>query len=544
MPKLFGEYWFGIENSRISENLARLGLCVEQGDGLRVLRRAIDVIISESGKKDDFAYTGYSVADFDTMSERWSQEHRNTWQTWIESVEIKAYFERDLEKLKIQNFTDYTWPKPQPKLYSGLRQYIKDLPFEVANAKQWLSTLENSAKLGVSGVELEWSGLADWLKQQAGPLTRKMLLLHLRDFKYAINLCYQSSDAYQPLVTFEETCKLIKDPRHPLHQKGRGYAVIRYHNRTLGFKVAMEKRASLFRDNILWVLLDHRGKLVKDGQRMPLVFADPQTAMQRAKSIAARMPNVKGTTKTQTKWEAYKLPGGERYTEWLLTLPNFPKHYYSSHFSIRNLLAHIRTTERRDTNGKRLLFIEELQSDWNQQGRQYGFQMQDKLGGKIPMNPFHLCWHETALKAMLILAAQNGFDGLSWANAKFHQERFPNARASGLEKFYNDILPETLKRICKNWEVPLEETTIKTMSRDYAIHHKKTRWYVVKTTNYTPVTSALENADIAQILLDEYRSEVEEIVTAIYLTDAMREELKDRGLPVLGSYRRSTNQGG
>lgn len=536
MPRLFGGYWFGIQNERISENLARLGLRLDHDDALRALRRAVDVVISETGKNDDYAYTGYSIADFDTMADRWPAEHRDIWRAWIESDDVKAYFVRNLEQLRRSNLTDYTWPQPQPRLYSGLRQRIEDLPFEIAEASKWLSTLENSAKLGVSGIELEWSGLAAWLKQQSGPLSRKAVLTHLRDFRYAIQLCHQSSDAYQPLVLFEETCKLIKGQRHPLRQKGRGHAVIRYHNRTHGFKVVMDKRASLFLNNILWVLLDHRGRLVKDGQRLPLVFDDPQSAMQRARSIAAQIPNVKGTTKTLTKWDAYSLPGGERYTEWLLTLPNFPKHYYSSHFPIRNLLAHIRTTERRDTAGRRLLFIEELQSDWNQQGRRYGFQSQDKLGGKVPLNPFHLCWHETAIKAMLILAAQNGFDGLAWANARFHQERFPNASASGLGKFYDDILPKTVRRLCKNWGAPLDETRIKTMSRDYAIRHNGRNWSVVKTSSYMPVSSALETLELAEKLLDQYRREVDETVPVVFLTSSMRVELKDRGLSALGSY--------
>ncbi len=42
------------------------------------------------------------------------------------------------------------------------------------------------------------------------------------------------------------------------------------------------------------------------------------------------------------------------------------KPYYSSHWDEKNILAHIRFNERTDAGGKRVLFIEEIQSDWQQ----------------------------------------------------------------------------------------------------------------------------------------------------------------------------------
>lgn len=47
--------------------------------------------------------------------------------------------------------------------------------------------------------------------------------------------------------------------------------------------------------------------------------------------------------------------------------------FQSSHWDEPNIVAHIRFNERTDADGKRVLFIEEIQSDWAQRGRKDGF---------------------------------------------------------------------------------------------------------------------------------------------------------------------------
>jgi hypothetical protein len=76
------------------------------------------------------------------------------------------------------------------------------------------------------------------------------------------------------------------------------------------------------------------------------------------------------------------LPGGENYSELVLKLPEGSlkggeSEYFdapSGHrFPEDNILAHIRFTERTDADGKKMLFLEEVQSDWNIAGRESGF---------------------------------------------------------------------------------------------------------------------------------------------------------------------------
>lgn len=125
---------------------------------------------------------------------------------------------------------------------------------------------------------------------------------------------------------------------------------------------------------------------------------------------------------TATKFGQYVLPGGKNYRELLLTMPErtttisrfkvvnasgativatdnrdeadryvrrFPdddltvvedhitnrsdKDFHGGHFDQPNVLAHVRFNERTDADGKRVLFIEEIQSDWHQKGRRQGY---------------------------------------------------------------------------------------------------------------------------------------------------------------------------
>lgn len=53
--------------------------------------------------------------------------------------------------------------------------------------------------------------------------------------------------------------------------------------------------------------------------------------------------------------------------------------FQSTHWQEPNVLVHLRMNTRRDAEGRKLLFIEELQSDWGQRGKKLGFQEPTEL---------------------------------------------------------------------------------------------------------------------------------------------------------------------
>ena len=139
--------------------------------------------------------------------------------------------------------------------------------------------------------------------------------------------------------------------------------------------------------------------------------------------------------------------------------------YRSGHWKEANILAHVRYNERTDADGKKVLFIEETQSDWMQDGRKYGFQAiiddsdvatwwldegganeetpfsdltiseqsdarirykSETLYGdrSVPNAPFKTSWPILVMKRMIRHAAENGFDSIAWTTGEQQNERY------------------------------------------------------------------------------------------------------------------------
>jgi hypothetical protein len=206
-----------------------------------------------------------------------------------------------------------------------------------------------------------------------------------------------------------------------------------------------------------------------------------------------------GPSTNTPKFGKWQVAGGNNYRELLFTLPveyaplqtsagkeygRYPVNAFrGSHWEEPNVFAHIRFNERTDSKGRRVLFIEEVQSDWHQKGRKEGYRIEptkeyaknlgysvysaiSNLGTKayfiagdyktdkrlpaigfdteseawtallehiknnrfsnaVPDAPFKKTWHELALKRMVRWAAENGFDEIAWTTGKQQAERYP-----------------------------------------------------------------------------------------------------------------------
>ena len=52
--------------------------------------------------------------------------------------------------------------------------------------------------------------------------------------------------------------------------------------------------------------------------------------------------------------------------------------FSSSHFDEPNILVHLRMDTRLDSEGRKVLFLEEVQSDWGQKGKKEGFEIKEE----------------------------------------------------------------------------------------------------------------------------------------------------------------------
>ena len=154
-----------------------------------------------------------------------------------------------------------------------------------------------------------------------------------------------------------------------------------------------------------------------------------------------------------TKYSEYTLPGEKKnYTELLMTLPERaggergPKgwadtagntadteNFRTSHFEEPNILAHVRFDERTDSAGNRVLFVEEVQSDWHQKGKKVGYgDIRAELEAK--MKPLEESWFRL-LKELLRKDDLGGHENIADA-------AIDAARPEGTPG--NDYSPETV----------------------------------------------------------------------------------------------------
>ena len=260
-------------------------------------------------------------------------------------------------------------------------------------------------------------------------------------------------------------------------------------------------------DEIKWMGLDDflKGKQNVTRQEVQDYIANNRVDVQEVKSKIPRLPGEEMPGDEGAflpNFAQWQLPGGENYRELLLTMPtnisrynkyaaslrakygeggfsNLPltdiersrldkfyesedlPSYESSHFPGQpNILAHLRVNDRVDADGKKMLLIEEVQSDWHQAGRDRGYKTKQNLenwynqnkldtdppfaslnseqistiernrnagmGGDtgVPDAPMKDTWYQLALKRAIQHAAENGYDRIGLTTGSRQASRF------------------------------------------------------------------------------------------------------------------------
>ncbi len=320
--------------------------------------------------------------------------------------------------------------------YSPLTRAVEGLKQETAPAQQWIATIAKQA--GVKVDELEATGLTDWLQMKSGKVTKSEILSFLGDNGVQV----QEVTRTTPGGAAADAAVIAS--KH-------GYSVEE----------------------------DYGDVVFVNANDEPVDFDDLPQAMR---------DELGRSSSGLSKYDKYTLPGGKDYRELLITLPNsvseqiadlqrrraaieepyqrrgedLPESvmpewrkinskmrelqdkrsddYSSSHWDEKNVLAHVRFDERTDADGKKVLFINEIQSDWGQEGKKKGFGRvatgefvtPPQVPGMpteplpvfregVPAAPFVTktdAWVALAIKRMIRYAAENGFDRVAFINGQ------------------------------------------------------------------------------------------------------------------------------
>jgi hypothetical protein len=316
--------------------------------------------------------------------------------------------------------------------YSKMQQVIESKMSTISSKDQVYSIIRNN---GVKQDEIKWSGLNDYLKDKDKVNKRELL-----DFLRMNEL------------TIQET------------EKGKLSSISNWRDYVINGNDLTKLELSLDRDG--W--LDDNGYLnfIDDnGEDMSRFFWSKYDGVFSDKLFDA-------ANKNPTKYSNYQLPDGKNYREMLFQLPlKIVEQYTSSHWDEPNILAHVRLNDRKDSQYNNVLFVEEIQSDWHQEGRKtmykseyesfkkpfvdflnekgvkaqndsislgmlinagasYEMQRQFELfmkkikGYPVPDAPFQKTWHEFVLKRLIRYAAENGYDYISWTSGKQQNKRY------------------------------------------------------------------------------------------------------------------------
>lgn len=355
-------------------------------------------------------------------------------------------------------------------------------------AAQMRQAIEAFQKKGeFKAEELEWSGLPEWLDAQTGTVTRDDILDVLTQNSIEVRDVVLSDQA-----PIEWSAERQRDGMWQVRGNGT---------------------------DIDTVIADTEQEAIDQVKNSP-----------NLDDLLADYPDTQPAGRA--KFAAYQLPGGTNYREVLLTLPGaesredaikrrdaaaaaimaapgypeglFPTRmgawaeenapelfrewadassaangrptesnkntFQSGHFQQPNIIAHVRLNDRTDANGNKVLFVEEVQSDWHNEGRKHGYQAGDLLidgktagewqdeaarrfdagdvagmqeaskkartlrdrardrglrdGRAVPDAPFKQSWPMLAMKRVLRMAVEGGYDSVAWVTGEQTQDRY------------------------------------------------------------------------------------------------------------------------
>lgn len=293
------------------------------------------------------------------------------------------------------------------QFYSQMRNFL-DAKLTSGPAQNIKAQIEAWAKKGeYKQEELEWSGLSDWLGNQEGKVTKQAVMDYLDQNRVVIEEVVKGGDDMGALV--REKFDRDFDWDEWLYETKKEEAQIAWEDRT----------------HIVWDSLDKGKNEYKDFEdfQEDVTFLKKEFVFNRVdiekyideamdandgmvSDISEEIENDFDAAMIRARMQSNGIDYGDI------------KKYKSSHFDEPNILAHIRMNERTGPNGEKVLFIEEVQSDY----------AQDKRKGKdVPNAPFINktgSWAMLAFKKMVRYASENNFDQIAWTDGATQAERY------------------------------------------------------------------------------------------------------------------------
>jgi len=335
---------------------------------------------------------GLPIKDFKTEKDanKWLYDKKET-------VPEKEYYEStiDYSVKPIEQIKTATVMEETPAMIWKAPEIIKNAPMEIAQGKQWNGILK---KAGVSPKELDDTSLGPFLEIQHPntKFTKAQLLEEFDNLAPKIEVLAtgnreQGKYLQSILTKFNSVRESISD------FSGKDQGVLN------SFTGILEKAAGAKTDTQLNVIANQVNKLMKQAYGVDNALMSDQIPAIR--QIPAPIRSIFGDMQElfKTRGAAHKfskrpshagdqvLPGGVNYREYMFkytpnalrfTEPTYtPGHTFDFSDEVaKNAFVHTRISDRTDNFGRKLLFVEEIQSDMHQkpqkairEGRESGY---------------------------------------------------------------------------------------------------------------------------------------------------------------------------
>ena len=359
-------------------------------------------------------------------------------------------------------------PKSDIGFYSQLEAAVQPLQNK-GTGQQYLAQIQKSA--GVKPEEIQWTGLDTFLQGRQS-VTKTEIQDYLNANRVDVQeVRLEASTGQRIPLTNEEQARL-NVLREREQTEGLGGRESEEYSDLLNKEIAFEEfyDKTRFSDYTLPGGENYREILLTLPQKS---VGDVKAAEQTRDTLARQ------TADLMEEWKrlSEEMPGDPRVVELYGRLSETRRArdqavvdarelrksaesqtYRSTHFDQPNILAHLRVNDR-TVDGKKTLFVEEIQSDWHQAGRKKGYKIStdkwnelsnlyqkeltgplsqkeidriaelEKLGEQtsresVPDAPFKTSWHELSLKRAIQEAAEKGYDQIAFTTGKTQAERY------------------------------------------------------------------------------------------------------------------------
>jgi DNA repair protein RadC len=268
---------------------------------------------------------------------------------------------------------------------SGLLTAVQTMPREKGTVAEMLGSLRKRKKNkkgvvvttyapGVTKAEMDWLDLEEWAEAKGGTITRQEMIDYVRANGIVVEeVVHRDQQAYSG-QSLEGGTKprdiFLKMPEIP---EDTLIYTLDLDNLNINLGIDDDQADDL----MTFVATDQAmaGVVIeREGQGTDVKLTAKNVNEKQYDLLVAEM-NALSLTIAKEETTDFKAVD-EMQQQLLEKAPGLKENFGFSHFNYKNILAWIRTTERVGPNGERILMVEEIQSDWHQKGRKFGYRDQ------------------------------------------------------------------------------------------------------------------------------------------------------------------------